>query len=127
MNTGRLVVRQRARKYCPLDEAHSALDWVTQHTLPSPEARPRRIAITSDDVLWYTDYARGYLGRLDPSTGDVREWPSPGGPESQPYGITAVGDIIWYSESSVRPSERSLSWHLHSGRGGESTWTLPRR
>ena len=27
------------------------------------DARPRRIAITQDDVIWYTDYARGYLGR----------------------------------------------------------------
>ncbi|HEX9580669.1 MAG TPA: hypothetical protein VF970_06135, partial [Gemmatimonadales bacterium] len=74
------------------------------YPLPDPAARPRRIAITPDDVLWYTDHARGYLGRFDPKTGAVREWPSPGGPASRPYGIAAVGPVIWYSESGVRPN-----------------------
>ena len=34
---------------------------------------PERLALTGDDVVWYTDYARGFLGRFDPRTGDVRE------------------------------------------------------
>ena len=40
-----------------------------EYRLPSDSARPRRIAITSDGALWWGDYARGYLGRLDPKTG----------------------------------------------------------
>jgi virginiamycin B lyase len=88
--------------------------------------RPRRIAITSDDAVWYTDYARGYLGRLDPETGSAREWPPPGGRNSGPYGITAVGDIIWYSESGVNPNtlarfdprtENFETWAIPSGGG----------
>ena len=99
---------------------------IREHQLPNPDARPRRIAISPDDVLWYTDYARGYLGRLDPNTGTVREWPSPGGPDSQPYGITTVGSIVWYSESSVRPNslvrfdtktENFQTWVIPSGGG----------
>jgi virginiamycin B lyase len=55
--------------------------------------------------VYYSDYARGYLGRLDPKTGKVEEWPSPGGRSSQPYGIAATADgIIWYSESNVQPN-----------------------
>jgi virginiamycin B lyase len=77
---------------------------ITEWILPNPESRPRRIAITSDDAVWYADYSRGYLGRLDTRTGKVSEWPSPGGPKSQPYGITALHDVIWYSESAVRPN-----------------------
>jgi len=49
-------------------------------------SRPRRIAITSDDIVWYSDYSRGYLGRLDPASGKVTEWQSPSGPKSEPYG-----------------------------------------
>ena len=99
---------------------------IREYALLNPEARPRRIAITPDDVLWYTDYARGYLGRFDPMTGEVQEWPSPGGSESQPYGITAVGSVVWYSESSVRPNtlvrfdtetERFQTWAIPSGGG----------
>jgi virginiamycin B lyase len=77
---------------------------IKEWTLPNADSRPRRIAITSDDAVWYSDYSRGYLGRLDTKTGAVTEWPSPGGPRSQPYGITALNDVIWYSESAVRPN-----------------------
>ena len=37
----------------------------------TPTRGPRCIAVTSDDAIWYTDYARGYRGRLDPKTGRV--------------------------------------------------------
>ena len=56
----------------------------------------------------------------------MREWPSPGGRESQPYGIAAVGNVIWYSESSVRPNtlvrfdsetERFQTWVIPAGGG----------
>ena len=55
--------------------------------------------------MYYSDYARGFLGRLDPTTGKIDEWASPGGPQSQPYGIAATSDgMIWYSESNVQPN-----------------------
>jgi virginiamycin B lyase len=99
---------------------------IKEYTLPNPETRPRRVAITSDDALWYGDYSRGYLGRFDPKTGKASEWPSPGGPKSQPYGITALNDEIWYSESAVRPNtlvrfnpktEKFQTWVIPSGGG----------
>jgi len=99
---------------------------ITEHTLPNAEARPRRIAITPDDMVWYTDYARGYLGRFDPATGTVKEWPSPGGRQSQPYGIAFTKGAIWYSESSVRPNtlvrfdpatEKFQTWVIPAGGG----------
>ena len=77
---------------------------IEEFTLPNPDARPRRLAITPDDVIWYADFARGTLGRFDPKTGQVKEYPSPGGRKSEPYAITAIGNIVWYSESGVRPN-----------------------
>jgi len=97
---------------------------IREYKLPDPGARPRRIAITSDDVVWYSDYARGYLGRLDPATGKVSEWPSPSGPKSAPYGISAIHDVLWYSESEARPNtvvrfdpktEKFQSWAIPGG------------
>jgi virginiamycin B lyase len=86
----------------------ASLDPVTmeikEHTLPNADTRPRRMAITPDDAIWYSDYPRGYIGRFDQKTGTVREWPSPSGPKSGPYGMTSVGNIIWYTESAVRPN-----------------------
>jgi len=56
----------------------------------------------------------------------VTEWPSPGGARSQPYGITAVGDAIWYSESNTEPNtlvrfdiktQTFQTWAIPSGGG----------
>lgn len=90
-------------------------------------ARPRRLTIAGDGSIYYTDFARGFLGRLDPETGQVREWASPGGLQSQPYGMTSTPDgAIWYSESGVTPNtlvrfdpaaESFQSWPVPSGGG----------
>jgi virginiamycin B lyase len=77
---------------------------IREYVLPSG-ARPRRLAIAQDDSVYYSDYERGYLGRLDPKTGRVQEWPSPGGPGSRPYGIAITQDgMVWFSESGVQPN-----------------------
>ena len=79
---------------------------IHEYTLPTAEARPRRLALAGDGSIFYTDYARGYLGRFDPSAGKfVKEWPSPGGEGSEPYGIAITSDgVVWYSESGVKPN-----------------------
>ena len=77
---------------------------IREYVLPEG-ARPRRIAVMPDDTVYYTDYARGFLGRLDLATGKVEEFRSPGGENSRPYGITNGKDgAIWYSESAVEPN-----------------------
>jgi len=54
----------------------------------------------------------------------VTEWPSPSGPKSEPYGISAISDIIWYSESGTTPNtvvrfdprtEKFQSWAIPGG------------
>jgi virginiamycin B lyase len=81
-------------------------DTMELHEYPLPEgARPRRLALANDTTIYYSDFQRGYLGRLDTASGAVKEWPSPGGPESRPYGIAITRDgIVWYSESGVKPN-----------------------
>jgi virginiamycin B lyase len=79
---------------------------IREYTLPSAEARPRRIALAPDGTVYYTDYARGYLGHFDPAAEKLlKEWPSPGGSGSEPYGIaiTSNGEV-WYSESGMKPN-----------------------
>ena len=79
---------------------------VREFALPNASARPRRIALAPDGTVFYTDFARGFLGHFDPSTGKLlREWSSPGGSDSEPYGIAVTADgIVWYSESGVTPN-----------------------
>ena len=99
---------------------------IREYVLPNLDSRPRRIALTPDDALWYSDFARGALGRYDTNTGEVSEWQSPSGPKSNPYAITAVGNIVWYCETGVKPNtvvrfdsktEEFQTWLIPSGGG----------
>jgi virginiamycin B lyase len=77
---------------------------ITEYKLPEG-ARPRRLAITKDDTIYYSDYARGYLGRFDTHTGLQKEWQSPSGKGSEPYGIAITRDgAVWYAETSAKPN-----------------------
>jgi len=63
-------------------------------------SRSRRIAWTEDNMVWYVDEPRGFLGRIDPTTGEVKEWQTPGGPGSRPYALTKDGQgRVWLSET----------------------------
>jgi virginiamycin B lyase len=51
------------------------------------------------------DYAQGYLGRLDPATGAITEWPTPSGMDSRPYGMEVDNqERIWFVESGPHPN-----------------------
>jgi virginiamycin B lyase len=87
-------------------------------------SKARRLAFTSDGMLWYGNEGLGTVGRLDTKTGATKEWPSPNGKMAVPYGFEVVNDIIWYNESGVRPdmlvrfdpkTEKFQSWPIKSG------------
>lgn len=84
-----------------VDPATMALE-----TFELPEgARPRRLVITSDDMIYYVDYARGYLGRLNPVNGEVTEWQSPGGDRARGYGMAVdKDDRVWFVETGPQPN-----------------------
>ena len=44
---------------------------IREYTLPSEDARPRRIALAPDGTIYYTDFARRYLGHFDPQAGKL--------------------------------------------------------
>jgi virginiamycin B lyase len=80
-----------------LDPASRKLTKMRRFTLPEG-ARPRRLVVTGD-AIWYGDYARGYLGRLDPATGKVGEFAMPAGAGSLPYAM--AGDRLQLMRMSL--------------------------
>jgi virginiamycin B lyase len=99
---------------------------IRYYEVPNPATRIRRLALTRDGMVWYGNFTQGSIGRLDPKTGETREWDSPSGPGSQPYALAVVDDIIWYNESAMRPdalvrfdpkTEKFQSWAIPSGVG----------
>ena len=95
---------------------------ITEYLLPQG-ARPRRLAVTSGDMIYYSDFARGQVGVLDPNRGETKEWSSPGGTGSQPYGIAITPDgAVWYSESGVNPN---TIVRFDPGTRAFATWPIP--
>ena len=54
----------------------------------------------------------------------MKEWPSPSGPKSAPYGISAIHGVLWYSESEAMPNtivrfdpktQKFQSWKIPGG------------
>lgn len=97
---------------------------ITEIKLPLPGTTVRRLDIAPDGRIWYVNSGKGRLGVHDPKTGMIKEWDSPSGPTSHPYGINVLDGAIWYNESGVRPdalvrfdpdTETFQSWPLESG------------
>ncbi len=108
-----------ANKIARLDPATLNIE---EFTLPNDDARPRRIAATGDGLIWYTDFTRGRLGRLNPRNGEVVEWLSPGGELSGPYAIAALGDDIWYVETG---SEQNILVRFDPKTQSFDRWPIP--
>ena len=109
---------------------------VTEFVLPDPKTRIRRMGVTSDDMLWYGDWSNGKLSRFNPKTGEVKTWDGPSGPQSQPYGMTVINDVIWYVESNTRPNnlvrfdpktEKFQTFAIPEGGGGIVRHMMPTR
>ena len=73
---------------------------VTPFKQANEASRSRRIETTPDGMMWYVDEPRGFLGRIDPKTGEAKEWQAPGGPGSRPYALTKDDQgRLWFSET----------------------------
>ena len=50
---------------------------VTEYDLPRPGAEPHDAIIDAQGMIWYDDFAQPVIGRLNPKTGETKEWPLP--------------------------------------------------
>jgi virginiamycin B lyase len=64
---------------------------------PTPGSRPHDPLATRDGSLWYTGQMANVLGRIDPKTGQIKEYPLKT-PHSGPHGLMEDKDgNIWYT------------------------------
>lgn len=76
-----------------------------EHILPDEDTAPRRLVATSKGQIYYVDYARGFLGHLNPKTGKIREWAAPSRSSSGPYAMAIdASDRIWFVETGDNPN-----------------------
>jgi len=63
---------------------------VTQYDLPDRVIQPHDVVGLPDGSLWYSDFGQQFLGRLDPKTGAVTQFPMP---EMKPGYLTGSLDL----------------------------------
>lgn len=66
----------------------------------TPNAHPHDPAFAGDGAIWYTGQAANTLGRVDPASGEVREFKLPG--PHGPHGLVAdAAGNIWYTGNAA--------------------------
>ena len=97
---------------------------LTEIKLPTPGTTVRRLDIAPDGMIWFVNSTQGKIGRLNPKSGEIKEWDSPSGRDSHPYGMAIVDGAVWYNESGKRPdalvrfdpkTDSFQSWAIPSG------------
>jgi virginiamycin B lyase len=64
--------------------------------VPTPGSRPHDPLAAPDGSIWYSGQMANVLGRLDPMTGKIKEYPLP--PMTGPHGLTFdQAGMIWYT------------------------------
>ena len=74
------------------------------HRIPHPHGRPRRpngITAGPDGNLWFTENAANQIGKINPATHAITEFPMPT-PQAGPCWITAGPDgNLWFTETAA--------------------------
>jgi virginiamycin B lyase len=50
---------------------------ITEYEIPRAGSSPHDLAIDRDEMVWYSDFQNPNIGRLDPRTGQFKEWTLP--------------------------------------------------
>ena len=59
---------------------------VTEYDLPRKTIEPHDVIVDRDGQVWYSDFGALFIGKLDPKTGKVTEYPIPKIKEGSPVG-----------------------------------------
>jgi len=75
----------------------AAAPVLKEYVISRPGNFPHDPAVGADGIVWYTDQTNSYIGRLDPATGKITDYPTPT-PQSGPHGIVVAPDGgVWYT------------------------------
>src|SRR2546427_1867196 len=108
---------------CPLSAAQEKVARITEYPVPAG-SHPHDVAPAPDGGVWYVAQRSGELGRLDPTTGQVRRIKL--GDRSRPHGVIVGPDgAPWIPDGGlnaivrVDPATEKVSiYPLPSGREG---------
>ncbi|MDZ4863400.1 MAG: hypothetical protein SGJ01_08140 [Gemmatimonadota bacterium] len=74
---------------------------VQEYEIPLAGSFPHDPAVDRSGIVWYTDQANSTIGRLDPESGEIIDFPTPT-EGSGPHGLDVADDgSIWYTAQRI--------------------------
>ena len=64
-------------KTLPRPKGRATRVVITEYDLPRKLAEPHDVVVDSDGTAWYSDFGEQFIGKVDPKTGKVTEYPIP--------------------------------------------------
>ena len=86
VNLSKGPARDYALKTLPRPTGRATRVIVTEYDLPRRTIEPHDVILDRDGMAWYSDFGALFLGRMDPKTGRVTEYPIPMIKEGFPVG-----------------------------------------
>ena len=66
-----------ALKTLPRPKGRATHTIVTEYDLPRKLAMPHDVLVDADGTAWYSDFGEQFIGKIDPKTGNVTDYPIP--------------------------------------------------
>jgi len=90
-----------ARYQVPVGVASELKASIREWDVPTKGAHPHDAAVGPDGALWFAEQATNKMGRLNPNTGEFKEFPLTDDKNPGPRGLTFDHDgNIWYAANS---------------------------
>jgi streptogramin lyase len=99
---------------------------ITEYDLPRQDAQPHDAVSDTEGIVWYTDYVEGIVGRLDPRTGEIKEFSDPLTKEGYVGGFHDIqldpDGNLWLGRHEFngfamfdKKAEKFVNWNLPEG------------
>jgi len=63
---------------------------ITEYDLPRPTIEPHDVILDASGIAWYSNFGEQSIGKLDPKTGKVTEYPVPEPKKGSPQGLLSL-------------------------------------
>jgi streptogramin lyase len=77
INLSQTETRQYDLQTLPRLTGPSTKVIITEYDLPNPLIQPHDVILDQEGNVWYTDFGQMFLGKMDPVTGEVTQYPIP--------------------------------------------------
>ena len=77
VNLSKTETREWPLKTLPRLKGKSTQVVITEYDLPSNMIQPHDVILDQQGIVWYSDFGQQFLGKMDPKTGKVTQYPIP--------------------------------------------------